>query len=310
MHQTEKNGALVIGFGSIGERHYNILSRLFDEVNVLSRRQSDSSFIQSNLVDCLQSLSPSYVVVATETSSHLENLDDLLRENYSGTVLVEKPLFHKPASLNDYGFKRLAVGYHLRFNPLVRKLRKIIANDKVISVQSYVGQFLPSWRCNQSYKDCYSAKSEFGGGVLSDLSHEFDLITWLFGEWTELVSHGGKVSNLVIQTEDCFSVLLKTKNCEHVNVNVNYLDHALSRTIKVLTNNHSYTIDLVKKTFEMDGAVENLEYDNNDAYINMHLAVLDDTDIDFCNYEQGLGIVLMIDAIKKSNNLKEWLKND
>ncbi len=310
MNTGEKRAALVIGFGSIGERHYNILCSLFDKVEVVSRRQSNSSFIKNNLDRCLKLLTPSYVVVATETSSHLESMKKLHASNYLGTVLVEKPLYHKPTNFNNYGFRRLAIGYHLRFNPIIRKMRKIIFDQRVISVHSYVGQFLPSWRSNKPYKDSYSAHPALGGGVTSDLSHEFDLITWLFGGWTELVSHGGKVSDLLIQSDDCFSVILRTKNCEHVNINVNYLDHSPSRTLKVLTNDHSYNLDLIKKTLEIDNKVEHFKYEHDDVYKNMHLAVLDPAASDFCNYRQGWDVVNMVNAIKKSNDLKEWLKND
>ena len=45
----------------------------------------------------------------------------------------------------------------------------------------YAGQCLPTWRPESDYKNTYSAKSEKGGGVLRDLSHEIDLCLSLVG---------------------------------------------------------------------------------------------------------------------------------
>jgi len=61
---------------------------------------------------------------------------------------------------------------------------------------------LPDWRPWQDYSQSYSAKKELGGGVVLDLIHELDYSYWLFGEFYELKSFTGKVSNLKIETND------------------------------------------------------------------------------------------------------------
>ena len=47
------------------------------------------------------------------------------------------------------------------------------------------GSYLPSWRKNIIYNKSYSSDKKKGGGVLLDLSHEIDYITWILGSFTK-----------------------------------------------------------------------------------------------------------------------------
>ena len=88
---TKASNAVVIGYGSIGEKHRHFLCEFFDEVFIVSRRPSPEYFVHNELEKCLDFSKPEYVVVASETSRHLHDLDRLNELNFKGTVLVEKP---------------------------------------------------------------------------------------------------------------------------------------------------------------------------------------------------------------------------
>ena len=84
---------LVVGYGSIGSRHARLLTSLGCEVAVVSSRDIDHPVRYRTLADAL-SWKPDYVVIANRTSQHYQTLKELAASGFTGTVLVEKPLFH------------------------------------------------------------------------------------------------------------------------------------------------------------------------------------------------------------------------
>ena len=82
--------ALIIGSGSIGKRHHRILNNLCNNAKIYSRRDKH----YKDLNECLKHFNPTYVVVATETSSHFKITKQLVSEKIP-QILVEKPIFHK-----------------------------------------------------------------------------------------------------------------------------------------------------------------------------------------------------------------------
>jgi predicted dehydrogenase len=53
--------------------------------------------------------------------------------------MVEKPLFAKVEHFDAKCFKKVIVGYNLRFHPLVRKLRTLLGGKRILTAQTYVG---------------------------------------------------------------------------------------------------------------------------------------------------------------------------
>jgi predicted dehydrogenase len=63
--------ALVIGLGSIGQRHAHVLRELGHGVATVSRRSNGD---YQSIAKAIAAGRPGYVVVATETSDHAESL--------------------------------------------------------------------------------------------------------------------------------------------------------------------------------------------------------------------------------------------
>ena len=72
----------------------------------------------------------------------------------------------------------------------------------IYTIHVEAGQFLPSWRPNSDYRNTVSASKELGGGVMTELSHELDYISWIFGKPTWVNAQNGKISNLEVNVED------------------------------------------------------------------------------------------------------------
>ena len=173
--------ALVIGYGSIGKKHAKILKNLkeVDEVVVLTSQKNTYRKISS--LHEIKRLNPFYIVVASPTNKHYEQLRFLEKNFSKKKILVEKPLFEKVFNL-QIKKNKVYIGYNLRFNPLIIFIKKILKKINVIFVSVYCGYHLPYWRKNVPYAKSYSASTIKGGGVILDLSHEIDYVKYIFGE--------------------------------------------------------------------------------------------------------------------------------
>jgi hypothetical protein len=104
-------------------------------------------------------------------------------------VLIEKPLSASLAGIDGLiarcEEKRLtaAVGYVLRFQPAIMKLRELVLDaslGQLLSVQSVCTHYLPDSR--PDYRQAYYASANAAAGVILDLSHELNYLEWIFGE--------------------------------------------------------------------------------------------------------------------------------
>ena len=296
---------LVVGFGSIGQRHARILAANGDhDVAVLSRRDVVMPHrCFDALTSALEVWRPEYVVIASGTHEHRGVLDDLDDLGYDGIVLVEKPLFADAQDIRDTGdlTDRRYVGYNLRFHPVLLQAQTLLAEAKTFAVSVYVGQDLRQWRPTSDYRKSYSADRRRGGGVLRDLSHEVDYMTWMFGGWRSVMGAGGKFSDLEIDSDDVFSLLVNTPKCPSINIQLNYLDSNLQRVFRAQTSRGTLIADFVQNKVQLGDKTWNFQVANDDTYIRQHAAVLNDRDNNLlCTWAQGEDVVRLISAAEMS----------
>ena len=301
--------ALVIGYGSIGSRHARILKEIGCSVSVVSSRKIELSPNYQNLRTALISEKPESVVIANNTVEHYGSLRKLLKYGYGGMVLIEKPVFHTPKKITIKQFNNVFVDYNMRFNPILQKLKTDLENERVISIQAYAGQYLPDWRPNRKYETSYSARKMKGGGVLRDLSHELDYITWLLGDWKSVTAIGGHFSNLTIDSDDIYSILMVTQKCPIVNIQLNYLDRVAQRVIIINTEHHLIVADFIKKTLQIDQKIVQFNFDRDLTYRLQHMAVLNSENGCLCTFKEGNKILDLISVIEETNNSKKriWI---
>jgi predicted dehydrogenase len=300
--------SLVIGYGSIGARHAGILEELGSRVAVVSRRPDAAHItVFGELGQALQVHAPGYVVIANETGLHRTALEQLGQCGYRGTVLVEKPLFSATASIPENAFGALRIAYNLRFHPIILRLKALLEGEQVVSANVYVGQYLPDWRPGTDYRQSYSALPERGGGVLRDLSHELDYLTWMLGGWNSVAALGGHFSAIEVTSDDVFSLLMTTPRCRAASVHLNYLERIPKRLITINTNRHTLQADLVKGTLAVDGDTEMFQTERNGTYRAMHAAVLAGQNEVACSLEEGIETLLLIDAAYTAAQTRKWI---
>lgn len=301
--------ALVIGYGSIGQRHARLLSELGCQVAVMSRRANEFTCRYAELPAALADWQPAYVVVANRTSEHHQSLKVLAGQDYRGTVLVEKPLFDRLLPLPTHSFAMVAVAYNLRFHPALLRLHGFLAGQAhLVAAHLYVGQHLPQWRPNADYRQSYSAHRQQGGGVLRDLSHELDYALWLLGPWRRLTALGGHLSSLEIDSDDAYSLLMKTERCPLVSIHLNYLDRTPRREILVHTHEHTVRVDLIRGIFDVDGAQETMAVERDATYRAEHQAMLTGDSKGLCSIADAMETLITIETAERAASTHTWVE--
>ena len=295
---------VIIGYGSIGRRHAEILSKNFKLHTIfIHSQQKVKKFRSFKDLKYIKFIKPDYVIIASETYKHFKQLA-FLEKNFKGIkILVEKPLFHQ---LNNFKVKnnKVYVGYNLRFHPLIIKLHKILKNKKIYDIQLITNSYLPDWRKNISYENNYAASKSKGGGIILDLSHELDLINLFFQNIKINFVSYGKKSNLKINTEDYLKLLGKSKNAQ-VSLDLKYYSKNEVRLILIDGYKFSIFLDLKKNKFIYSNnyrkKIINKNYDINKTFIDMHKAIiLNKNSRKLCSYNEGMKVLKFIKRIKDS----------
>ena len=299
--------ALVVGYGSIGKRHCEVLENLdfISSVSLVTSQEVRDKICYKNLQSVPNLSQFSYFIIATPTFLHLENLK-FLDERVKGKIIFcEKPLFetaHKFTPQNN----KIFVGYVLRFHPLLQKLKELLANEKILFINASCGQYLPTWR-NDDYKLSYSADKLKGGGVLLDLSHEIDYTTWLGGKLNRIKSFKGKISDLEITSDDLCVILGKNQSGAIVNISIDYISKISRRELLVECENSTFRLDfiankLVKKDkFDSEEIFQTPNLQRNELFVKMHEDIFKEQKF-ICKFNEGLETMETIFKIQRQNN--------
>jgi predicted dehydrogenase len=237
---------LIAGLGSIGRRHLANLRQLGIEAISLYRtkpeplKEAPELPVYTNLGQALAA-QPDVVIVSNPTAHHLEVALPAARAGCH--LFIEKPLSHSWDGVDELlsiiQARRLMVliGFDLRFDPGLCKIKTLLAEGcigRVVAVQSQVGQYLPDWHPWEDYRQSSSASVDKGGGVILDLLHELDYVSWLIGPISCLTCFADRISGLEITTEDTAAILLRFENGAIGTVHLDYVQRTPSRTCRII----------------------------------------------------------------------------
>lgn len=238
---------LIVGLGSIGRRHLILAREFFPQADIRILRHQSCDEIPEAANGCFYDLmhasafGPQVTVIANPAPFHLK-VARIMAEQGSH-LLIEKPISHDVHGVNDilrmvteHGIVA-SVGYNLRYHKSLLFFREMIHDGvigKITSVRCEIGQYLPSWRPGTDYRTGVSARSDLGGGVLLELSHEFDYLRWVFGEIESVMAWLDKVSNLEIDVEDVAHLVMRFQSKEDspliASLNMDFIRHDTTRT--------------------------------------------------------------------------------
>lgn len=285
---SKQDPILVIGGGSIGERHAGNLLRLgYHNVYILRTRKLPFRNLDETAVKTLTSweevlaVKPKAAFICTPTHLHLEQSIACAKAGMH--ILAEKPISHDNKGLDalleavQESGVYVQIGYMMRYHPLAETIRKWIRTKpygKLVSFQTYWGEHLPDWHPWEDYRDSYAAKKEMGGGVALTLSHDLDLVLW----WMDapLKQHfllKNVASSLEVNVDSAVDFLLGFENGVTGHVHLNFFQKLPRREYRLEFEEASVLFSFFQHQITVQRKGENpLEirkegFDRNDMFV-------------------------------------------
>lgn len=236
---------LIIGGGSIGKRHLKNLLSLGEKELFCLKRSYDRKFEEDYHCVVLSSdeearqLKPDAIYVCNPTSLHHEGF--FLAQETKSHIFMEKPLIHDEHLLkkvikqwaNDRVF---FIGFVLRYHPLLKIIKEKI-NERVIgdvfSARFEFGSYLPNWHSGEKASEGYAGIKSLGGGVINTVTHELDLMIYLFGIPESVVAAKTNLGHLQIDVEELAEAIFSYR-WGFATLHLDFLQKDYDRQIRVL----------------------------------------------------------------------------
>src|SRR2546425_7135450 len=284
---------VVIGAGSIGQRHMrNLLALGHEIVAVLDPSEDRCAEVRRVApAQCLITADESEAfgrdaegaVICSPTHRHLDQARAALARGWH--VFVEEPLAHtlEGAEVLVDEAKRVGrtvlVGCNLRFLPSLVLVKRMVDDGRIgrpLAARAQCGYYLPFWRPGTDYREGYAARQATGGGIILDSIHEFDYLTWLLGWPREVFAYASRVSSLEIDTEDNADVLLRFDDGAVANVHLDYLQRTYRRACDFIGEDGVIAWDYIaqsvtvygKEDRRIEGFQESINTERNQMFVD------------------------------------------
>lgn len=319
---------LIIGLGSIGQRHLRLARQLLPQVEIgvlhHKARAAIPEFADAIFADVQQALAflPQIAVIANPATCHLAIANEMAKAGVH--LLVEKPLAAGAAGVAElleicrqHGVVVLT-GYNLRFLRSLQKFRDFLMAGEIgraLSVRCEIGQYLPDWRHDMDYRQSVSARRELGGGALLELSHEIDYLCWIFGEVQWVKSSISRQSLLEIDVEDSAHLILGFQPAADgrqliASLNIDFIRHDTTRLCTVIGDGGSLRWNGLTGAVEKYPAggstwceIARSSHQRDDSYLaewRHFLACVAGQEIPLISGEDGLRVLQIIDAARQA----------
>ena len=282
--------ALIIGSGSIGQRHIKNLRKIGID-NIVALRSKKGHFKKlpealkvvevDNWEEAIAS-NPDVAIISNPSSLHIETARKIV-DHVKG-VFIEKPLSDSTNEcqqlIDILNEKKVVsfIGHNMMFHPIVENIIKFYnENDigEVVNIQCQVGQWLPDWHPYENYKDAYYARKDLGGGVALTLIHEIHLALELAGLPVSVVGEVSKYNKLDLEVDVCSDLMIKHKTGAVSQIHLDYIQQPSHRsgliTFEMGWLSYDFTrIELIgqKKSDDAHVVWSDKNYDYNKAYID------------------------------------------
>lgn len=280
----------VIGLGNIATRHRRNLKMLFPEAQLVVMSASgripkepvtDSDHIAESIDEIIQ-LQVQFAIIASPAPFHAQHAIPLIKAGIP--VLIEKPVsvtqIDAQALIDaEAQYKTpVAVCYCLRYLPSAQQVRQMIQEGVIGNLYNAfieIGQYLPDWRPTKDYRETVSAKTELGGGVLLELSHELDYAQWILGLLTPKYVVLRASEELGLEVEDNADLLMTTAKGAVVNIHLDFLQRKAHRKCRFIGSEGCIEWDLIRNEVVLIKAKEQQEiysapeWDKNQMYLEM-----------------------------------------
>lgn len=322
---------LVVGLGSMGKRRIRNLKQL-SQNNIIGFdtkkdrcKESLEKYAISTFTDISLALKekPNVMIISTPPDLHMKYakiaIENKLHFFTEASVVQEEmgDIIHSLKNSDIVGLPSCTMRYH----PIVLQITELLNSNKIgkpLAFLYHSGQYLPDWHPWEDYRTFYVSKRETG--ACREIV-PFELI-WListFGEITSVIGAKTKVSNLDIDIDDIYNILLEFKNGIQGNLTVDVIARFPFRQLKILGENGVIVADwserIVKyyinnqgwNTIKIDDGIIEKNYIHGDGpyveEIRNFIKTIKKEISQPYTFEEDLKILKLLELIEVSSNL-------
>jgi predicted dehydrogenase len=225
---TKTKRVLVVGAGSIGERHARCFASTGRATVSICEPNAERRRVVAERYEIIEALDdfdtavasrPDVAVICTPAHMHISMATTLARAGAS--LLIEKPL---SASLDGIDEFRRAiadagvtamVAYVLRSHPVLTDMQAAIRSGRIgepLQLVAVGGQHFPYYR--PAYRETYYRDHTTGGGAIQDaLTHTLNAAEWLVGPIDCLAADAAHQSLPGVEVEDTVQIIARHGGC-------------------------------------------------------------------------------------------------
>jgi predicted dehydrogenase len=317
----KKRKIVIVGMGSIGRRHANLLAERSDtdiafcdpDQTMLERSRTEIGPYKahSGFEQALAS-HPDIMILATPHHLHVDQT--LMALNRNIHVLCEKPMSDSLASA-----KRLAreapnyaatvgIGFHFHFHKGLLRLKELITNGflgQIIHISCRVGSFITLANSTSRYQ------ASMQGALLLDYAHQPDLIYWLQNQIPQRVYVSASLAGDMefFSDPNILDMSLKFQGPFRSTIHLNYLQMPERHEYEIVGDKGWALLDAntgqlkLGNLYENTINIEHIMLDRDQMYRDEHQAFFDAIDGNRAvetSPQDGLISMAIIDAAMRS----------
>jgi predicted dehydrogenase len=313
---------LIVGYGSIGKKHYECLKKNFpsNNIKVLTTKKINHKDFINESSDAL-AFHADIVLVCNPAHLHIETAIKFARTG--SNIFIEKPLDISLKNINilkkisNTNNIKIQIGYNLRYLKSLQFFRKILLSKKYgipLAFHAEVGQRLDQWRKNKSpISKSISLNKSKGGGAINELSHEIDYLLWIFDNLQFSHSLSSSLFYKKSDVEDYSIIQFKKKSRRKLDLlgslSLDMIRLTHTRFCEVITSHGrirwcgiNFTVEVSYKnsTKLFSFKDDSFEASYLRQFRSLMMAIKNNTET-LCNLEDGIKTYKIIQKIKESN---------
>lgn len=270
---------VILGLGSIGQRHARLLSERNDvqlylcdidkelRWNTVGILVNPPSGIYSDFSDALK-IHPDLAIICVPNHLHVPFALEAIR---NGTdVLVEKPVSDSLESAKilvetaeTYG-RFLHVGYMLRYDQGLVAMKDAIDKGEIgnlVGGRSMIGTYITLLNAKGS------DRVDNPNSLVVDYTHELDFLNWFFGETENISAMKSTIGDLELKPQpNIFQINIKYNSGALVQVHMDYIQFPQRRTFEIYGDRGSICYDF------MTGEIRHFKFQRNHEWTNTNVA--------------------------------------
>jgi predicted dehydrogenase len=278
-----KTRVLVVGLGSIGQRHARLLSERMDvelhicdmiekhRMDTVSTLVNPVVFEYSHFPDALLA-KPDIAFICLPNQLHVPIGLQAIQSGVD--VFVEKPISdsieeaHKLVDAAELNGRFLQVGYMLRLDEGLCKMKNIVDTDGIgnlVGGRAMIGTFITLLNAKSPDRE------KNPNSLIVDYTHELDFIRWFFGEVNDIKAMGSRVGNLEMKpTPNIFQMILKMKSGASVQVHMDYIQFPQRRIFEIYGDRGTLSYDF------MTGEIRHFKFQKEHQWEDIYVAPIMD----------------------------------